>query len=54
MVNDARFVLDNVCDDHPGVSKNLSADAAIVHDHPFGNAIVKLMDWNDSQLTATE
>lgn len=36
------------------MSKYLSADASIVHENLFENAMVKLMDGNDGQLNAAE
>lgn len=54
MPNNARFLLNRVCDDCQGISKYLFVDLLIIHGHPFENATVKFMDGNDSQLTATE
>ena len=54
MLNNARFILDTVCEDYPEMCKYLAADASIVHDLPFEAAVIKIMDGNESLLTSTE
>lgn len=54
MLNGARFVLDNVCDDYSKIFKSFAVDLYIVHGCSFENTAIKLMEGNVSQLAATE
>lgn len=54
LLNDARQILDHVCEDYPEMSNYLSSSARIVHCKPFEDAMVKIMGGNENNLSALE
>lgn len=54
MLSEVRFASDSVFDDYTEVTLYFSAHALIFQNHFFANVIVKMMDRNNSQLTAND
>lgn len=54
LLNKARFVFDSIVADYPSMRRYLAKDAAIVQDHQFESAVVKLLNGKEEDLTDLE
>lgn len=54
MLEEAQFILGAFRKNYPEMAKYHSTDCKIFHQLPFENAIIKLLEGNESQLNATE
>eukprot|EP00171_Calliarthron_tuberculosum_P022099 IDg22099t1 len=54
LLHRARFVMDNVMEDYPTMSKYLAPDASIVKNKVFESAIVKLLCGKERDLSTSE
>lgn len=51
---DARYLLDQICEDYPSMSYYLEAESSIVNDKIFESAVVKISNRNEAGLTREE